>query len=152
MVEETDSSVRHYNGGMQLGIVGLGRMGANMARRLMRAGHSCVVYDVNPDAVQAMVREGAEGVERLDQLPSRLKAPRAVWIMVPHTEVDATIEYLEPSLHEGDTVIDGGNSHYVEDVRRAAALESRGIHYLDVGTSGGVWGLEKGYCLTIGGE
>ena len=137
---------------MQLGIVGLGRMGANIARRLMRAGHTCVVHDVASDAIDTVAREGATAAKTVDALVSALAAPRAVWIMVPADAVEATLAKLEPLLKSGDVVIDGGNSHYAEAVRRAASLAKRGIHFLDVGTSGGVWGLENGYCLTIGGE
>ena len=137
---------------MQLGIIGLGRMGANMARRLMRAGHACVAYDVSGEAVDALAREGATGAKSLQALVSVMKAPRAIWIMVPAEHVDGTIATLEPLLSAGDILIDGGNSHYPDDVRRAKALEPRGIHYLDVGTSGGVWGLTEGYCLMAGGD
>ena len=137
---------------MQLGIIGLGRMGANIARRLMRAGHQCVAHDVSGEAVDALAREGATGAKSLQELVSKVKAPRALWIMVPAANVDATIAALEPLLSAGDILIDGGNSHYPDDVRRAKALGSKGIHYLDVGTSGGVWGLEEGYCLMVGGD
>jgi 6-phosphogluconate dehydrogenase len=137
---------------MQLGIIGLGRMGANMARRLMRAGHECVVHDVAAGAVDALAREGAAPAKSLDAVVAKLKAPRAVWIMVPHETVDAVIASLVPLLARGDIVIDGGNSHYEDDRRRFDALAAKGIHYVDVGTSGGVWGLEEGYCLMIGGE
>jgi 6-phosphogluconate dehydrogenase len=137
---------------MQLGVIGLGRMGANIARRLMRAGHECAAYDVAGEAVDALAKEGATGAKGLPALVAHLKAPRAIWIMVPAAAVDATVAALEPLLSAGDIVIDGGNSHFPDDVRRAKALAQRGIHYVDVGTSGGVWGLENGYCLTIGGE
>jgi len=137
---------------MQIGIVGLGKMGANMARRLMRAGHSCVAYDTSGAAVDALAKEGAKGARSLEELVAALTAPRALWIMVPADRVDETIAALEPMLAAGDVVIDGGNSHYPDDVRRAKALAPRGIQYVDVGTSGGVWGLENGYCLMIGGE
>jgi 6-phosphogluconate dehydrogenase len=137
---------------MQLGVIGLGRMGANIARRLMRAGHECVVHDLSGDAVDLLAKEGAVGAKSLDSLVSLLSKPRAVWIMVPDTAVEATLDALAPLLATGDVVIDGGNSHYADDVRRARELASRGIHYVDVGTSGGVWGLTEGYCLTIGGE
>ncbi|HEU5198517.1 MAG TPA: decarboxylating 6-phosphogluconate dehydrogenase, partial [Ktedonobacterales bacterium] len=137
---------------MQLGMIGLGRMGANMVRRLMRAGHECVVYDVDTKIVQELAAEGAVGAASLDDLVAKLNVPRAVWLMVPAAIVDKELEALAPLLHTGDTVIDGGNSYYHEDIRRAAALQPRGIHYIDVGTSGGVWGLERGYCLMIGGE
>ena len=136
---------------MQLGIIGLGRMGANMARRLMRAGHECVVHDVAAETVEALAREGAVPARSVDALVSRLEAPRAIWIMVPHEAVDAVIASLEPLLARGDMVVDGGNSHYEDDARRFDALATKGIQYVDVGTSGGVWGLEEGYCLMIGG-
>jgi 6-phosphogluconate dehydrogenase len=137
---------------MQLGMIGLGRMGANMVRRLLRAGHSCVVYNRTPQAVAELAAEGAVGAGSLADLVAKLAAPRTVWLMVPAAAVDATIAELRPLLARGDTLIDGGNSYYVDDLRRAAELAADGIHYLDVGTSGGVWGLERGYCLMIGGE
>jgi 6-phosphogluconate dehydrogenase len=138
---------------MQIGIVGLGRMGANMARRLMRHGHDCVVFDANLDASLALGREGAQSAAALQDLVKRLKAPRMVWLMLPAGEVTAqAVEDLAGLLAAGDTIIDGGNTLWKDDIARAAALRERGIHYLDVGTSGGVWGLERGYCLTIGGE
>ncbi len=137
---------------MQLGMIGLGRMGANMVRRLMRAGHECVVWDVDPAAVDELARDGAVGAATLDEMVARLAAPRAVWLMVPAAVVDETIRDLAPRLARGDTIIDGGNSRYHDDIRRAAELRAPGIRYLDVGTSGGVWGLERGYCLMIGGE
>ncbi len=137
---------------MQLGMIGLGRMGANMVRRLLRAGHQCVVYDVHPEAVQGLAREGAVGAISLEDFVAKLTSPRAVWLMVPAAIVDEELAALGPLLEAGDIVIDGGNSYYHEDIRRAAALQPQGIHYLDVGTSGGVWGLERGYCLMIGGE
>ncbi len=137
---------------MQLGIVGVGRMGANIARRLIRARHECVVYDVSSDAVESLAREGAVAANSLEALVARLAQPRAIWIMVPHDKVDGVLAKLEPLLASGDTVIDGGNSHYKDDIRRFAALAPRGIQYVDVGTSGGVWGLENGYCLMVGGE
>jgi 6-phosphogluconate dehydrogenase len=137
---------------MQLGMIGLGRMGTNMVRRLMRAGHQCVAYDVQPDAVQALVKEGAAGTKSLEDFAKKLKKPRAVWLMVPAAAVDPTLETLIPLLERDDVVIDGGNSYYHDDIRRAAELKPKGIHYLDVGTSGGVWGSERGYCLMIGGE
>ncbi len=137
---------------MQLGMIGLGRMGANMVRRLMRGGHSCVVYDRAATAVAALVAENATGAASLDELVRKLTAPRAVWVMVPASVVDSTIAELRQLLEPGDIVIDGGNSHYVDDIRRAADLIRAGIHYVDVGTSGGVWGLERGYCMMIGGE
>jgi 6-phosphogluconate dehydrogenase len=136
---------------MQLGMIGLGRMGANMVTRIMRAGHQCVVYDVHADAVESMVRQGAGGATSLADLVSKLTAPRAVWLMVPAAVVDQELDQLVPLLAADDIVIDGGNSYYHDDIRRAAALEPRGIHYVDVGTSGGVWGLERGYCMMIGG-
>ncbi len=137
---------------MELGMIGLGRMGANMVRRLMRAGHKCVVFDVNPPAVQAMAKEGASGAVSLEDFVRKLAKPRAVWMMVPAGVVDRTLAGLTPLLGKDDIVIDGGNSSYHDDIRRAAELKSKGIHYVDVGTSGGVWGLERGYCLMIGGE
>ena len=137
---------------MQLAMIGLGRMGANMVRRLMRGGHACVVYDRSAAAVAAMVAEGATGCTSLADLVSKLTPPRAVWVMVPAgTPTEATIVELAGLLQPGDAVIDGGNTHFKDDVRRSAALAPKGIHYLDVGTSGGVWGLERGYCLMIGG-
>ncbi len=137
---------------MQLGMIGLGRMGANMVRRLMRAGHQCVVYDVFPEAVQGLVKEGAVGAASLDEFVAKLTAPRAAWIMVPAAAVDQTLADLSGRLASGDIIIDGGNSYYIDDIRRAATLRAKGIHYVDVGTSGGVWGLERGFCHMIGGE
>ena len=137
---------------MQLGMIGLGRMGANMVRRLMKAGHACVVHDVHREAVDALKREGAAGSYALDDFIARLTPPRAVWMMVPAARVDETIERLAGKLAHDDTLIDGGNSYYRDDQRRAQTLAERGIHYVDVGTSGGVWGLERGYCMMIGGE
>ncbi len=137
---------------MQIGIVGLGRMGSNMARRLLGAGHACVVHDLHPDAVQALVDAGARGAASLAELAAALEPPRAIWLMLPAAVVDRTIDALAPQLQRGDIVIDGGNSNYRDDLRRAAALAPRGLHYVDVGTSGGVWGLDNGYCLMIGGE
>jgi len=137
---------------MELGMVGLGRMGANMVRRLMRGGHTCVAYDRNADAVGALAKEGATGVRTLADLVAQLDTPRAVWMMVPAGVVDRAIDELVPLLASGDTIIDGGNSHYADDLARAARLAPRGVHYLDVGVSGGVWGLERGFCLMIGGE
>jgi 6-phosphogluconate dehydrogenase len=136
---------------MQLGMIGLGRMGANMVRRLLAAGHECVVFDRNAEAVKALAKDGAMGATSLDDLASKLKAPRAVWLMVPAAVVDASLADLAPRLSKGDTIIDGGNSYYIDDIRRAKDLSAKGIDYLDVGTSGGVWGLERGYCLMIGG-
>ncbi|GLH70191.1 6-phosphogluconate dehydrogenase [Geothrix rubra] len=137
---------------MRLGMIGLGRMGSNMVRRLMQAGHECVVFDRSDEAVQAMVEAGAIGAASLDELAAKLPQPRAVWLMVPAAGVDAALGDLAPRLAPGDTLIDGGNSYYVDDVRRAKELEARGLHYIDVGTSGGVFGLERGYCQMIGGE
>src|SRR3954453_19574128 len=137
---------------MQLGMIGLGRMGANMVRRLMKAGHECVVYDVSPDAVKQLSSEGAAGGESLDDFIAKLTPPRAVWIMVPAAFVDSTIADLTPKLSKGDIIIDGGNSYYRDDIDRAVRLQPADIHYVDVGTSGGVYGLERGYCLMIGGE
>ncbi|HTP41001.1 MAG TPA: decarboxylating 6-phosphogluconate dehydrogenase [Nitrospiria bacterium] len=137
---------------MQIGMIGLGRMGANMVRRLLKGGHECVVYDVNADAVTALVDSGALGTKTLNEMVSRLSAPRAVWLMVPAAVVDEQLASLVPLLEAGDTVIDGGNSYYRDDIRRGAELKGRGVHYVDVGTSGGVFGRERGYCLMIGGE
>ncbi len=137
---------------MQLGMIGLGRMGSNMVRRLLRAGHDCVVFDHNPAAVQTLAKEKATGVGSAADLVRGLAKPRTVWLMVPAAAVDDTIAGLEPHLEKGDTLIDGGNSYYVDDIRRAKTLEARGIHYVDVGTSGGVFGLERGYCMMIGGR
>jgi 6-phosphogluconate dehydrogenase len=137
---------------MELGLIGLGRMGANMTRRLMRAGHSCVVYDVFPASVQALAGEGATGAASLADFVAQLHAPRAIWLMVPAGVVDSTLAELVPLLAPGDIVIDGGNSYYHDDLRRAAELRARDLHYVDVGTSGGIWGLDRGYCLMIGGE
>ncbi|HLW26283.1 MAG TPA: decarboxylating 6-phosphogluconate dehydrogenase [Kiloniellales bacterium] len=138
---------------MQLGIVGLGRMGANIARRLGAAGHSCIVYDVDSSVVQQLADEGAEGAGSLEDLVARLEAPRAVWVMLPAGEpTEQTIDALSKLLTADDIILDGGNTFFKDDVRRAAALKPQGIHYVDVGTSGGVWGLERGYCLMIGGD
>jgi 6-phosphogluconate dehydrogenase len=136
---------------MQLGMIGLGRMGANMVRRLMRDGHDCVVFDVSQDAVHGLAGEGATGADSLADFVSKLSAPRAVWLMVPAAFVDDEIAALTPLLEAGDVLIDGGNSHYHDDIRRSGELAPHGIHYLDVGTSGGVWGLERGYCMMVGG-
>ena len=136
---------------MQLGMVGLGRMGANMVRRLMKAGHSCVVFDVFPKSVEELAKENAVGSSSLQDLASKLQKPRAVWLMVPAAVVDETIAGVAPYLEAGDILIDGGNSYYIDDIRRAKDLAPKGIHYVDVGTSGGVWGLERGYCMMIGG-
>jgi 6-phosphogluconate dehydrogenase len=140
------------NGPVQLGMIGLGRMGANMVRRLMAGGHACVVFDRAAKAVEELVGEGAVGAGSLADFVAKLTPPRSVWLMVPAAAVDASIAELLPYLEEGDILIDGGNSHYVEDIRRAKELAAHGLHYVDVGTSGGVWGLERGYCLMIGGE
>ncbi len=137
---------------MELGMIGLGRMGNNMVRRLMRAGHQCVVYDIHPEAVQSLVKEGAVGSDSLEDFVKKLKTPRAIWMMVPAGVTDATLKGLAPLLEPDDVVIDGGNSYYRDDIRRAAELKPKSIHYVDVGTSGGVWGAERGYCLMIGGE
>jgi len=137
---------------MQLGMIGLGRMGANMVRRLLESGHHCVVFDRSPDAVQDLVRERAVGASSLTDFVKKLDTPRAVWLMVPAAVVDRTIDDLVPALERGDILIDGGNSYYIDDIRRAKALGPKGIHYVDVGTSGGVWGLQRGYCMMIGGE
>ena len=137
---------------MQLGMIGLGRMGANMVRRLVKGGHSCVVFDRSREAVASLAKEKATGSESLTDMVKKLDKPRAVWLMVPAAVVDATIADLAPLLERGDTIIDGGNSYYVDDIRRARELAARGLHYVDVGTSGGVWGLERGYCMMIGGE
>jgi 6-phosphogluconate dehydrogenase len=137
---------------MQLGMVGLGRMGGNMVRRLMRGGHSCIVYDRSADAMRALSGEGAVGSTSLDDFVGRLDTPRIVWLMLPAALVDATIADLESRLKPGDIIIDGGNSFYRDDIDRARRLSSSGLHYVDCGTSGGVWGLERGYCLMIGGE
>ena len=137
---------------MQLGMIGLGRMGANMVRRLIKNGHSCVVYDHSPDAVKHLVKESATGAGSLAEFVQQLATPRAIWLMVPAGVVDDTIAGLLPLLAKGDILIDGGNSYYIDDIRRAKELAARGIHYVDVGTSGGVWGLDRGYCMMIGGE
>ena len=137
---------------MQLGMIGLGRMGANMVRRLVGGGHECVVFDRSPEAVASLAKEKAVGSSSLADFVKKLAKPRAVWLMVPAAAVDATVADLAPLLEAGDTLIDGGNSYYVDDIRRARELTAKGIHYVDVGTSGGVWGLERGYCMMIGGE
>jgi len=137
---------------MQLGMIGLGRMGSNMVRRLLRNGHECVVYDVHAAAAAPLVALGAQGAASLDELVAKLAPPRAVWLMVPAAVVDSMIDQLAGRLAAGDILIDGGNSYYHDDIRRALALKPKGIHYVDVGTSGGVWGLERGYCMMIGGE
>src|SRR5262252_2367392 len=137
---------------MQMGMIGLGRMGANMVRRLVAGGHRCVVFDRSPKAVEELARAKAVGASSIGDLVKKLETPRAVWLMVPAAVVDATIDDLLPHLAPRDIVIDGGNSYYIDDIRRAKALGPKGIHYVDVGTSGGVWGRERGYCLMIGGE
>jgi 6-phosphogluconate dehydrogenase len=137
---------------MQLGMVGLGRMGANMVRRLMKDGHECVVYDVNQDSVAALEKEGATGASSVEDFVHKLKPPRAAWVMVPAGFTDQTLDQLAAHMEKGDILIDGGNSYYRDDIDRSERLEPAGIHYVDVGTSGGVFGLERGYCLMIGGE
>jgi 6-phosphogluconate dehydrogenase len=136
---------------MQLGMIGLGRMGANMVRRLMKGGHECVVFDLSPDSVKALSDEGAVGSDSMEDFVGRLEKPRSVWLMVPAAVVDSTLDSLIPLLDEGDAVIDGGNSYYRDDIRRAARVAEHKIDYVDTGTSGGVWGLDRGYCLMIGG-
>lgn len=136
---------------MQLAMIGLGRMGANMVRRLIKGGHECVVFDRSPKAVAELARDKAQAASSLAELVSKLRKPRAVWLMVPAGAVDKTIADLAPHLESGDILVDGGNSYYVDDIRRARELEQGGIRYVDVGTSGGVWGLERGYCMMIGG-
>jgi 6-phosphogluconate dehydrogenase len=137
---------------MKLGVIGLGRMGSNMVRRLLRAGHECVGFDVHPQASMDVVKAGASAASSLAELVSRLEAPRAIWIMLPAAAVEATVGALSPLLARGDAIIDGGNSHYHDDIRRAEMLGRTGVDFVDVGTSGGVWGFERGYCLMIGGE
>ena len=137
---------------MQIGMIGLGRMGANMVRRLLRGGHECVVNDRNPEAVEALVKEGAKGAASLQSFIEQLEVPRAIWLMIPAGLVDTMIDQLVTAVAPDDIIIDGGNSYYIEDIRRARELKTKGIHYVDVGTSGGVWGLERGYCQMIGGE
>jgi 6-phosphogluconate dehydrogenase len=137
---------------MQLGMVGLGRMGASMVQRLLRGGHECVVFDAKPASVSKLASDGATGAKSLDDFIAKLKPPRAAWLMVPAAAADETVHELAARLQEGDIIIDGGNSHYIDDIRRARELKPKGIHYIDVGTSGGVWGSERGYCLMIGGE
>jgi 6-phosphogluconate dehydrogenase len=137
---------------MQLGMIGLGRMGANMVRRLLRNGHECVVFDPVPEAVASLVKEKASGAASIKELVGKLTAPRFLWLMVPAAVVDETLEKVRDLLEPGDTLIDGGNSYYVDDIRRSKALAAKGIRYVDVGTSGGVWGLERGYCMMIGGR
>jgi len=137
---------------MQFGMIGLGRMGANMVRRLLRGGHQCVVYDRSDANVKQLAGEGATGPSSLDDFVKKLSGPRTVWLMIPAAAVDSSLEDLAARLQKGDIIVDGGNSHYVDDIRRSKELAPRGLHYLDVGTSGGVWGLERGYCLMIGGD
>jgi 6-phosphogluconate dehydrogenase len=136
---------------MQLGMIGLGRMGANMVRRLLKAGHQCVVFDRSPQAVETLVKEKAAGASSLQEFVKKLDKPRAIWLMVPAAVVDKSVADLLPHLEPGDILIDGGNSYYIDDIRRAKELASKQINYVDVGTSGGVWGLERGYCMMIGG-
>ncbi len=137
---------------MQLGMIGLGRMGANMVRRLMKNGHSCVVYDRSAEAVKGLAAEGAAGTASLADFVAKLAPPRAIWLMVPAAVVDGTVKDLTPHLQSDDVVIDGGNSYYIDDIQRQNELRPKGVHYVDVGTSGGVWGLERGYCMMIGGD
>jgi len=137
---------------MQLGMIGLGRMGANMVRRLLKNGQKCVVFDRSPKSVDDLVKEAAQGASSLADLVKKLERPRAIWLMVPAAVVDQTIGELSPLLEKGDTIIDGGNSYYVDDIERAKGLRSLGIHYVDIGTSGGIWGLDRGYCMMIGGD
>ncbi|MDD4933784.1 MAG: decarboxylating 6-phosphogluconate dehydrogenase [Methylacidiphilaceae bacterium] len=137
---------------MEIGVIGLGRMGANMVRRWQRKGHRCVAYDLHPEAVEALVREGATGASSLADLAQKLSKPRALWLMVPAGAVDSMLQEMVAHLEPGDIILDGGNSFYQDDIRRAKEMQARGLHYVDVGTSGGVWGLEEGYCLMIGGE
>ena len=136
---------------MQLGMVGLGRMGANMVRRLLKGGHTCTVFDMSPKSVDELAKEGATGSSSIKDFVSKLQKPRAIWLMIPAAVVDSTIAEIVPFLEAGDILIDGGNSYYIDDIRRAKDLAPKGIHYVDVGTSGGVWGLERGYCMMIGG-
>src|SRR5487761_204037 len=137
---------------MQLGMIGLGRMGANMVQRLTKASHTCVIYDRQPKAVQDLVQAGVTGTASLQEFVQKLQKPRVAWMMVPAAAVDPTLDELTPLLEADDIVIDGGNSYYQDDLRRAADLKAKGLHYVDVGVSGGVWGLERGYCQMIGGE
>jgi 6-phosphogluconate dehydrogenase len=137
---------------MQMGMVGLGRMGANMVRRLLKGGHQCVVYDVNPASVKELASEGAIGASSLDDFAAKLNKPRVAWMMVPAAVVESTVDDLAKRFQTGDIIVDGGNSYYVDDIRRAKALKAKGLHYVDSGTSGGVWGLERGFCQMIGGE
>ena len=137
---------------MQMGMVGLGRMGANMVRRLLRGGHECVVFDVSAAAVKELAKEGAIGASSLDDFAAKLKQPRVAWMMVPAAVVEQTVDDLSRRFQRGDIIVDGGNSYYIDDIRRAESLQAKGIHYVDSGTSGGVWGLERGFCQMIGGE
>jgi len=137
---------------MQIGMIGLGRMGANMVRRLQRGGHQCVVFDKNRDNVSDLAKEGATGAASLEDFAAKLKPPRTAWLMVPAPAVDETLRDLCTQMQKGDIVVDGGNSYYIDDIRRAGELKPRGVYYLDVGTSGGVWGFERGFCIMIGGE
>src|ERR1700759_3213789 len=137
---------------MQLGMIGLGRMGANMVRRLEKSGHQCVIFDRTPATVAALAKEGPTGASSIDDFISKLAKPRAIWLMVPAPAVDGTLHELASKLDVGDIIIDGGNSYYIDDIRRAKELSAKGLHYVDCGTSGGVWGLERGYCQMIGGE
>jgi 6-phosphogluconate dehydrogenase len=137
---------------MQLGMIGLGRMGANMVRRLMKGGHECVAFDMSQASVQGLAKEGATGASSIDDFIGKLKQPRAIWLMVPAAVVDSTLAQLVPKLAKDDVLIDGGNSYYIDDIRRAEELKKKNLHYVDVGTSGGVWGLDRGYCMMIGGE
>src|SRR5215510_2120410 len=137
---------------MQVGMVGLGRMGANMTRRLLKGGHDCVVFNRSPQPVQELVKEKAVGATSITDLVTKLQKPRVVWMMVPAGIVDEMIVQILPSLASGDILVDGGNSYYIDDIRRANELKTKGIRFVDVGTSGGIWGLERGYCMMIGGE
>ena len=137
---------------MQIGMIGLGRMGGDMVRRLLHSGHECVVFDTKADAVETLVRAGALGSRSVEEFVSRLAKPRIVWLMVPAALTDSMITTLTPLLDKGDIIIDGGNSYYRDDIRRSTQLQEQGIRYLDVGTSGGIWGAERGYCLMIGGD
>jgi 6-phosphogluconate dehydrogenase len=148
----TTGEFKRKENDMELGMIGLGRMGTNMVRRLMRAGYRCIVYDLHPEAVQALVNAGAVGTTSLEDFAQQMKQPRTVWMMVPAAAVDSTLHNVIPFLERDDTVIDGGNSYYHDDLRRHAELKPKSIHYVDVGTSGGVWGTERGYCLMIGGD
>src|SRR6266853_783992 len=137
---------------MQLGMIGLGRMGANMVRRLLKGGHECVVFDVNQASVKDLAQEGAIGASSLDDFTAKLTKPRVAWMMVPAAVVEATLADLSKRFQPGDIIVDGGNSYYVDDIRRAKELKTKSLHYVDSGTSGGVWGLDRGYCQMIGGE